>query len=101
MNKKKKRRPANTLPKRQNTPMSDLEFSEEGPRTEKMSKRLTQNLVFSNFDVFSGCPKRTPQNVAKGIPYCKNHMFLTARQTDGLRRQSGGHIPALSHAGFS
>ena len=60
MNKKKQRRPANTSPKRQNTPMSDVEFSQERPKTEKINRRLTQNLVFSIFDVFSGCPKRTP-----------------------------------------
>ena len=98
MNKRKQRRPANTSPKRQNTPMSDFEFSQERPRTEKISRRLTQNLVFSIFDVFSGCPKRIPQNVAKGIPYCKHHMFLTARQTEGLQRQGGGQNIALFQA---
>ena len=63
-----------------------------------MSRRLTQNLVFLIFDVFSGCPKKTSPNVAKGIPYCKNHMFLTATQTEGLQRQNGGQTIALSHA---
>jgi hypothetical protein len=60
LNKKMQKRPANKFPKRQKKPMSDFEFSQKRPRTETMSRRFAQNIVFSIFDVFSGCPKRTP-----------------------------------------